>query len=58
MINAIKQLLNVGKGKILLGDEQGVAKPVKLYGDISVDSKGKVSVLSTIVSKIGEYFSY
>lgn len=58
MLNTIKQLLNVGKGKVLLGNEQGKATPVKLHGDISVDPNGKVSVLSTIASKIGEYFSY
>lgn len=58
MINAIRNLLNIGKGKILIGDEQGMAKPIKLHGDISIDSRGKVSIVSTIAKKIGEYFSY
>lgn len=58
MLNAIRKLLNVGKGNILLGDKDGVARPIQLQGDVSIDHNGIVRVLKTISSKIGEYFSY
>ncbi len=57
MLNAIRQILNVGKGKILLGNEQGLARPVELKGDIKIDHRGNVTITKDLGTKVGGYFS-